>query len=66
MVTPSETICEANTTCKGFYPEISAYFKNVYLKEHEGVDPFLSFDVDLVRKWLDYNPTNLPDSYNKN
>lgn len=25
----------------------------------------LQFDVEMVRKWLDYNPKNIPKYYNK-
>ena len=37
----------------------------MYRKQHPDEGPILSFDVDIVRGWLDYNPTNIPNEYSK-
>ena len=42
-IIPTDTICRDNSTCTGFFPEISSYYTNVYLKEHPEADPFLKF-----------------------
>ena len=31
-IIPTDTICRDNVTCNGFYPELSSYYTNVYLK----------------------------------
>lgn len=64
-ITPTDTICTDNATCNGFYPEISSYYSNVYMKEHPESDPFLTFPVEMVRKWLDYNPDRIKGEYNR-
>ena len=33
--------------------------------EHPEADPFLTFDVEMVRKWVDYNPTGKKGEYSK-
>lgn len=33
--------------------------------EHPEADPFLKFDVEMVRKWVDYNPTGKEGEYSK-
>ena len=64
-IVPTDTICTDNVTCTGFYPQISAYFNNVYVKKHPEVDPYLTFDIESVRRLMDYNPENIPNQYNK-
>lgn len=64
-ITPKDTICFDNTTCYGFWPELSSFYNRVYLKRHPEADPFLKFDNDMVRKWLDYNPGRIKGEYNK-
>lgn len=29
-IEPTDSICEANVTCEGFYVELSAYYEKVY------------------------------------
>ena len=31
-IRPNDTICDNNVTCKNYYPEIYAFYKNIYLK----------------------------------
>jgi len=46
---PNDTICDNNITCKGKYPELYAFAKNIYKEETQ------QFDYDMVLKWLNYN-----------
>lgn len=55
-VDPMNSICEANSTCSGYYPEIASFYKFVFLQEHPNFRKDLTFDVEMVRGWLDYNP----------
>jgi len=32
-ISGNDTICDDNVTCKGLYPELYAYYKNVYKKQ---------------------------------
>lgn len=43
-IQPNDTICLSNVTCAGYYPELSAFYKNVYLERHPNKDPTLTFD----------------------
>lgn len=56
-VIPTLTICTDNATCDGYFPELFSFYKEVYLKEYPKEDPFLTFDTDIARLWLDYNPS---------
>jgi len=54
-ISPNDTICESNVTCPGKYPELHAFYKNVYLKNNPNAPSDLVFDYQLVHKWMDYN-----------
>jgi pterin-4a-carbinolamine dehydratase len=57
-IKPTDTICENNSTCLGHYPEIKAYYDNIYQHVHkDDYDKLTFFDVEIVRLWLDYNIT---------
>jgi hypothetical protein len=40
---PTNTICDDNVTCNGYFPEISAFYREVYLKKHPETNPNLVF-----------------------
>lgn len=54
-ITPNDTICDNNSTCKSFYPELYSFSKNLYLgsKSSKGIN--IPFNRSTVLGWLDYN-----------
>jgi hypothetical protein len=63
-ITPNDTICDNNNTCKGYYPELYAFEKNVFWGQ---ADPHslaripanseITFKREQVEAWFDYNKT---------
>lgn len=54
-IQPNDTICLSNSTCKGYFPELSAFYKNVYLERHPESDSTLEFDPEWMRNLVNYN-----------
>ena len=57
ILIPADTICVSNVTCTGLFPEIDAYYRNVFLELHPEKPRNISFDFDTVLRWFDYNNT---------
>ena len=53
-ISANDTICDNNSTCKGYYPELYAFEKNVYWGGKQSISK-VTFDRKRVRAWFDYN-----------
>ena len=42
VILPEVTVCVANTTCSGFFPELSSFYEKVYRQRYPTVDEKLS------------------------
>lgn len=61
-ISPNDTICDDNVTCKGLYPEPFAFAKNIFrlderLAKTLNIDPTapLTFPRQSVLNWFNYN-----------
>lgn len=45
----------SNSTCEGYFPEISAFYQNVYLERFPDKNSTLSFDPEWMKNVVDYN-----------
>jgi hypothetical protein len=44
-IEPTDTICQKNNTCFGHFPEIKAYYQNIYRHRFpDDYDPLMLFD----------------------
>lgn len=57
-IQPNDTICDNNNTCKGFYPELFAFEKNVYWGSHHQPsqqNSEITFKREQIEAWFNYN-----------
>lgn len=61
-ISPNDTICDDNVTCKGLYPEPYAFAKNIFkidssLAASLNMDPteVITFPRTAVLNWFNYN-----------
>lgn len=61
-ISPNDTICDDNVTCKGLYPEPYAFAKNIFkiypeLAGELEIDPSvpMKFPRSSVLNWFNYN-----------
>lgn len=57
-ISPNDSICDDNVTCKGLYPEPYAYAKNIFRMTHSGSDlesTPITFPRQSVLNWFNYN-----------
>jgi hypothetical protein len=62
-ISPNDTICDDNVTCKGLYPEPYAFAKNVFKMDsallsalnYEPTAKPMTFPREAVLRWFDYN-----------
>lgn len=58
-ITPNDTICDNNATCKGYYPELYAFEKNVFWGSESArkvpQNAEITFKREQVEGWFNYN-----------
>lgn len=59
-ISPNDTICDDNVTCKGLYPEPFAFAKNVFKMNPELTNKIdfsvpVTFPRETVLNWFNYN-----------